>query len=509
MLGQTPNPMNSRLREPLPSLTLNRRSGTPLYRQLYEAYRQAILSGQLRACAQLPSTRDLARELGISRNTAMYAFDQLLAEGYVRGEVGSGTFVESGLIAKEGLAVGMQSLVHPRVEFSREILRTSGVTQLAASLPAIPFRTGLPALDRFPLEVWSRVVARASRHASSRDLNYGEPQGDLHFRSTIADYLRHFRAVKCEPEQIFILSGSQQALHLVARMILSDGDPAWIEDPCYPGIRWVLLALGARTISVHVDDQGMEVERAIELHKAPKLIYVTPSHQFPLGVTMSLGRRLALLNYARKVGSWVVEDDYDSEFRFSGRPLSSLQGLSPECVIYIGTFSKSLFPALRLGYVVLPQQLVDAFSGFRRATDYCAPYLTQAAVNQFIIDGHFAHHLRHMRALYSERQSVMLSALRRHFGDHLWVKGADTGMNLVAWLPESVSGTRASQLASKQGLLTIPLSIFYSSPPPRDGLFLGFAAINRQRMKDGVETLAKALNDILSLHLSTAKKAVT
>jgi GntR family transcriptional regulator / MocR family aminotransferase len=434
----------------------------------------------------------------------MNAFDQLLAEGYIRGEVGSGTFVESGLTRNEEIPRIQSDPIRPRAELSREVLRTASVIQLAASSPAIPFRTGLPALDRFPFKVWSRVVARASRQATSRDLNYGEPQGDLHLRSTIAEYLRHFRAVSCEPERIFILSGSQQALHLVARMILNEGDPAWIEDPSYPGARWALLALGAKVISVPIDDEGMVLERGIQLHKAPKLIYVTPSHQFPLGVTMSLNRRLSLLNWAKRVGSWVVEDDYDSEFRYSGKPLSSLQGLSPEYVIYVGTFSKSMFPALRLGYVVLPQQLVKTFSEFRRATDYCAPYLTQASVNQFIVDGHFAHHLHRMRALYADRQSVMLGALKQHFGDHLRVANAGTGLNLVAWLPESVSGIRASQLASERGLVTIPLSMFYSSPPRRDGLFLGFAAINQRQIREGVETLARALNGPLGLHAKSS-----
>jgi GntR family transcriptional regulator/MocR family aminotransferase len=283
--------MNNRLRAPLPSLALNPGSGTPVYRQLYAAYRDAILSGQLRGGTQLPSTRELALELGISRTTVMNGFDQLRAKGYIGGKAGSGTFVENGLARKQDPPVRKQSKPVHHTELSREALRTPSVPQLPASLPPIPFRTGLPAVDRFPHKEWSRLVARLSRNATSLNLKHGETQGDLNFRSTIAEYLRHFKGVRCDPEQIFILSGSQQALHLIVRLVLNEGDTACIEDPSYRSARRVLITLGARVMPVPVDDEGMQVERAFQPQKTPKLIYVTPSHQFPLGVTMSLSRR--------------------------------------------------------------------------------------------------------------------------------------------------------------------------------------------------------------------------
>jgi GntR family transcriptional regulator / MocR family aminotransferase len=232
----------------------------------------------------------------------------------------------------------------------------------------------LPAIDKFPLDLWSRTVAHCSRKMTSKNLNYTEPQGLLAFRSTIAEYLRNFRAVKCEPEQIFVVSGSQQALQLIAHTVVDENDPTWIEDPGYPGARSALSAVGAKLVPVPVDDEGLEVNKGRRLHPGPKVIYVTPSHQFPLGVTMSLKRRLALLDWARESRAYIIEHDYDSEFRFVSMPLSSLQGLSPEQVIYVGTFSKAMFPALRLGYFVVPQKLVPAFVASRRSNDFCAPF---------------------------------------------------------------------------------------------------------------------------------------
>jgi GntR family transcriptional regulator/MocR family aminotransferase len=334
---------------------------------------------------------------------------------------------------------------------------------------------------------------------TSKNLNYTEPQGLFAFRSTIAEYLRNFRAVKCEPEQIFVVSGSQQALQLIAHTVVDENDPIWIEDPGYPGARSALSAAGAKLVPVPVDDEGLEVDKGSRLHPGPKVIYVTPSHQFPLGVTMSLKRRLALLDWARESRAYIVEDDYDSEFRFVSMPLSSLQGLSPKRVIYVGTFSKAMFPALRLGYLVVPQKLVPAFIASRRSNDFCAPFLTQAAMNDFIVEGHFARHLRKMRTLYAERQLAMLSALKREFGNHLPTSNTDTGMDLVAWLPRSVLDTSACELASKRGIITMPMSVFYCTPPARSGLFLGFGAISETQIVEGVKKLRVALETLLIL----------
>ena len=492
--------MKTRLRTALPTLALDRHSTIPIYRQLYEGYRQAILTGQLRKDVQMPSTRELAIELRISRNSVMNAFDQLRAEGYIRGEHGSGTFVEGGGLSDEEShgkrTSGLRIL--PAGVVSREATRIGNASYMPASSPPIPFRRGLPALDEFPLALWSRIVARCSRKTTSEDLNYTEPQGSFVFRCTIAEYLRNFRAVKCDPEQIFVVSGSQQGLHLIAHTLLNEGDPVYMEDPGYPGARSAFLAVGAEVIPVSVDDEGMEVSKVIQFGHAPKLIYVTPSHQLPLGVTMSLGRRLTLLDWAEQTTACVIEDDYDSEFRFVSRPLSSLQGLSPEHVIYVGTFSKAMFPSLRLGYIVLPKSLVPAFSDSRRSNDFCAPFLTQAAMNEFITEGHFARHLRRMRVLYAERQSAMLTALRGEFGNQLQISNTDTGMDLILWLPKSINDTKASLLASKAGILTMPMSFFNSVSSRGGGLFLGFGAFNENQIWEGAKKLSRALLPLLS-----------
>jgi GntR family transcriptional regulator/MocR family aminotransferase len=492
--------MTTRLRTTLPTLALDRDSDIPIYRQLYEGYRQAILMGQLRKDAQLPSTRELALELRISRNSVMNAFDQLRAEGYIRGEAGSGTFVEAALLPDRWQPRRGKSghPIIPKDVMSREAARIGRAPYMPASAPPIPFRRGLPALDEFPLALWSQIVTRCCRKTKSGDLNYTEPQGSFAFRCTVAEYLRNFRAVKCEPEQILIVSGSQQGLQLIAHSLLNEGDPVCMEDPGYPGARSAFLAVGANVLPVPIDDEGIEINKAARLHRIPKLIYVTPSHQFPLGVTMSLRRRMSLLNWAEQSAVCVVEDDYDSEFRFVSRPLSSLQGLNPDRVIYLGTFSKAMFPSLRLGYVVLPKTLVPAFSNSRRSNDFCAPFLTQAAMNEFIVEAHFARHLRRMRALYAERQSALVVALRLEFANHLQISNTDTGMDLVAWLPASISDIRASQLASRAGILTMPMSFFYASPPERGGLFLGFGAINLSQIREGAKKLGHALHPLIS-----------
>jgi GntR family transcriptional regulator / MocR family aminotransferase len=490
--------MKTRLRTTLPTLALERQSSIPIYRQVYEGYRRAILTGQLAKNVQMPSTRELASELRISRNSVMNAFDQLRAEGYIRGEHGSGTFVEGGNFFTEELHGKEKSRrILPRDVMSREATRIANAAHLPASSPPIPFRRGLPALDEFPLALWSRIVTRCCRKTTSADLNYTEPQGYLAFRHTIAEYLRNFRAVKCDPDQIFVVSGSQQGLQLIAHALLNDGESVCMEDPGYPGARSAFLAVGANILPVPVDDEGMEVSKAIQFGYTPKHIYVTPSHQFPLGVTMSIRRRLSLLDWAEQTRACVIEDDYDSEYRFVSRPLSSLQGLRPESVIYVGTFSKAMFPSMRLGYVIVPPDLVRLFTDSRRSNDFCAPFLTQAAMNEFIVDGHFARHLRRMRALYAARQSAMLSALRGEFGEQVQISNTDTGMDLVLWLPKTTSDATASQFASKAGIITMPMSFLYSAAPRRSGLFLGFGAIDENQIKEAAKKLRRALVPLL------------
>ncbi|MGH3145626.1 MAG: PLP-dependent aminotransferase family protein, partial [Rubrobacter sp.] len=372
--------MVRRAAEVPPWVSLNPTSDAPYYRQLYEGVRSAILSGLLPVGTRLPSTRTLATELGVSRTTAVTAFDQLLAEGYLEGKVGSGTFV-AGSLPDDLLSV------RERVECesgpARSGRRLSGRGAMLAATPATAvrdrgspraFRPGVPALDEFPYAVWRRISGKVWRRPSGGLLGYGDPAGYWPLREAISGHLRTARGVRCLPEQVIVVSGSQQALDLAARVLLDPGDAVWVEDPGYTGARGALSGAGARLVPVPVDGEGLEVEKGIEREPDARLACVTPSHQYPLGVTMNLGRRLVLLGWAGSSGAWVVEDDYDSEYRYTGRPLEALQGLDTgERVLYVGTFSKVLFPALRLGYLVVPPDLIEAFTSARELTDRHPP----------------------------------------------------------------------------------------------------------------------------------------
>jgi GntR family transcriptional regulator/MocR family aminotransferase len=484
----------------LTSLELDHASSIPLYRQLYEALRTAILAGRLRAGARLPATRTLAGEFGISRNTVMNAYAQLLAEGYVEGEVGSGTYVartlpDELLYARAG-ATRMQLLSRRGRTLSRR-----GTLLAATRVPTPPFpgelkafRPGVPALDAFPYELWARLVARRWRRPQRALLGYGDPAGHRPLREAIASYLGAARAVACEASQVIVVAGSQQALNVAARMLLDEGEAAWIEDPGYLGTRGALLGAGARLIPVPVDAEGLDLEAGKARSPEARLIYVTPSHQYPYGVTMSLPRRLALLEWASRAGAWVLEDDYDSEYRYAGRPLAALQGLDREGrVIYLGTFSKVLFPALRLGYLVVPPDLVEAFVAARAMVDRHSPTLDQAALADFIAEGHFARHIRRMRGLYAERQAILVEAARQQLAGLLDVPPAEAGMHLVGWLPAGVDDVDASQRAAAHGVEAPPLSLYSLEPLRRRGLLLGYTAVGEKEIREGVQRLAKAL----------------
>jgi GntR family transcriptional regulator / MocR family aminotransferase len=485
----------------LPTIALDQTSALPLYRQLYNALRGAILAGQLKAGARLPATRALANALAISRNTVMNAYAQLLAEGYIEGEVGSGTYVartvpDELLQARAHTTEGQQL---PRVgqALSRRGARLASnqVPMSGFSTEFIAFRPGLPALDAFPYELWARLVARRWRRPQRSLLGYGDPTGYGPLREAIAAYLGEARAVRCQAQQVIVVAGSQQALDLTARMLLDEGDAAWIEDPGYLGARGALLGAGAQLIPVPVDDEGLDVASGAVASQNARLIYVTPSHQYPYGVTMSLRRRLALLEWASQASAWVLEDDYDSEYRYAGRPLAALQGLDGEGrVIYLGTFSKVLFPALRLGYMIVPPDLVDAFATARALVDRHSPAVDQAALADFINAGHFARHIRRMRALYAERQALLVDAARHELSGLLEVHSAEAGMHLVGWLPAGVDDVEASRRAAAYGVGAPPLSMYSLRPLRRGGLLLGYTAVGDREIRDGVQRLAKALH---------------
>jgi GntR family transcriptional regulator / MocR family aminotransferase len=483
----------------LPPVTVDRAAAKPLYRQIYDAYREAIVERRLRGGQRLPSTRALAVELRISRIPVLNAFEQLVAEGYFESRRGSGTFVASTL-SRDTSANGVAASLGVKRPGPRALAR--GPAALLRSTPEPwlggfgAFRLSEPAMDHFPITVWSRLIARHSRYTTRSAMVYGSPMGSLPFRQAVAAYLRTARAVRCEADQIMAVSGSQQALEITARVLLDPGQPVWVEEPGYGGARDALVMAGARLVPVPVDDSGLDVAAGIKRCPRARAAHVTPSHQYPLGVTMSPARRLQLLEWAQATGAWVIEDDYDSEYRYEGHPITALQGLDRDArVIYIGTFSKVLFPALRVGYVVIPPDLVGRFMAVRDAMDICPPALHPAVLADFIAEGHFARHLRRTRATYAERRSVLVEALRRELGGRLDVLGAQAGIHLTALLTTKGSRDRViSERAARDGLWTMPLSACYMGSPARQGLVLGYGGTTAAQMPAAVRRLRRALD---------------
>jgi GntR family transcriptional regulator / MocR family aminotransferase len=467
-----------------------------LTQSLYDELRTSILQGQLLPGTRLPSTRALAEERGVSRNTVLNAYEQLLAEGYVEARVGSGTCVARAL-PEELLTVRapVRAGGGARASLSRrgKLLASHPGRPLSAPRPRA-FESGLPDAAAFPFRTWTRLMARQWREPSYELLSYGDPAGYRPLREAIAAYVRTARAVRCDAEQVFIVSGSQQALDLTARLLIDPGDVALIEDPGYPGARVALSAAGAQIVPLPVDHDGADISRRAARTKDARLVFVTPSHQYPLGVTLSLRRRLALIEWASQRGAWIVEDDYDSEFRYRKKPLPSLQGLDAAGrVIYLGTFSKTLFPSLRLGFVVLPPELVEPFRRARTVVDGHSPVSEQAVLAEFIAGGHFARHIRRMRVLYEERQRVLVDAARRELGGLLDVKPLDGGMHLVGWLPEGADDVLVAEHAAEHGVHVVPLSRCAVGKSPRRGLLLGYAALTPAQIREGVRKLAAVL----------------
>ena len=477
-------------------LEIDRGSSEPRHRQIYFAIRHGILSGALRPGARLPATRTLARELVVSRNTVMAAFEQLHAEGYIEGRVGAGSFVSHRLPES---TLGARGRAEPRSGRSSE---RPGPSLRGARLIALsggrtrprPFSPGVPELEQFPFDDWARLLARRWRRPRRAFLVGGDPAGYRPLCQAIADYLATARAVSCSPEQVIVVSGTQQALDLAARVLIDPGDPVWIEEPGYPPTRAVLLAAGARPVPVPVDDEGLSVVQGRTLEPAARLVAVSPSHQFPLGVTMSLKRRLELLDQARAVDGFVLEDDYDSEYRYAGRPLAALQGLDRDGrVIYVGTMSKVMFPGLRVGYMVVPEQLIDAFLAVRALIDAHPSSIAQAALVDFIGGGHLTAHIRRMRTLYAERQAALIAAVEARLGDRLGLSPSAAGMHLVGRFGPRVDDRAIALAAAAAGIETPALSSYYQGPAAARGLLLGYAGVPEAAVAPAVARLAETI----------------
>ena len=480
-------------------------SNAPLYQALYNHMRAAILSGELTAGMKLPSTRALAEELNISRNTVLNAYRQLLAEGYLEGKEGSGTFVAH--VLPDYLLTTPRHDTHvtrsaqpPEADAFQPSFSERAKAQIAVSQPSSsgkrprPFLAEAPALDVFPYALWSRLVVRQARRMPQSNFMYQDSWGYRPLREAIVAHLMVSRQVHCTPEQVMIVQGSQSALDLAARVLVNPGDPVWLEDPGYSGARGAFLGAGANIIPVPVDREGLVVEVGVTRAPQARLVYLTPSHQFPLGVTMSIPRRLSLLDWAKRVNSYIIEDDYDSEFRFATRPLATLQGLDDaDRVIYIGTFSKVLFPSLRIGYMILPPALVDPFLKVRRLVDIHSPVLEQAALAEFMMEGHFVRHLRRMRTLYAGRRRALVEAAREL---PLEIDSAEAGIHCVGWLPDGMDDRTLASRAVDYDLNLTPISSFGIEPLVRKGFLLGYGVYDVQEIKDGIKLLGDLLKSV-------------
>ena len=481
-----------------PVIPVNNDKSTPMYIQLYDWFRSAIIHGQLSPGQRIPSSRHLALDLQISRITVLTAFEQLYAEGYLESSVGSGTYVAKSIPNH----AAKLTLVASRATASTPRHGTRRISELGAkflSAPTIPrglraFQVGLPALDSFPKTTWSRLAIRHSRHTRKELMAYGDPMGRLACRQAIAEYLSVVRGVRCQPDQIMIVSGSQQALDFAARVLLDPGDPVWLEEPCDLGAVRAFAAAGARLVPVRVDQEGLDVNRAIKRCPDARVAVVTPSHQFPLGMTMSATRRVLLLDWATRNGSWIVEDDDDNEFRFGVPPIASLQGLDRDArVIYVGTFSKVLFPSLRIGYLIIPSDLIPAFSRVRETSDIFPPPLHQEVLTDFIREGHLERHIRRMRMLYMERHNTLVAEIRKRLGPGFEVVTANTGTYLVMLLRKNLQDTIVAEKAARADISTIPLSVCYQEEPRKQGLILGYGGVNRKQIQNGLSKLSAIL----------------
>jgi GntR family transcriptional regulator / MocR family aminotransferase len=482
----------------LPVVGVDRSSKRPLHRQIYEGFRTNIVEGNLPPGQQVPSTRVLAAELKVSRIPVLAGYAQLLAEGYFEARVGAGTFVCRSLPDQVAAAERRDKRAAPRCAAPRQIARAALAIPPHNPLPWMhglgSFCLGQPAYDQFPFQIWASLVSRHVRSPRARELHYAGPMGLERLRNAISNYLRTARAVRCDPCQVMIVAGSQQALEISARVLLNPGDSAWMEEPGYWMTRRVLNAADCRIVPVPVDHEGLDVAAGIKRCREAKAAFVVPSHQFPLGTTMSAARRLQLLDWAETSGAWIIEDDYDSEYRYDSMPIASLQGLD-DCarVIYIGTFSKILFPAIRIGYVVIPEDLVDRFASIRNLTDLGPPHLYQAVLSDFIEEGHFARHIRRMRLLYSERRNALVESIRREFGNSLKILGAEAGIHLVVTLPRGFRDLEIAQRAALEKLWLAPLSSSYLGPAAHLGFILGFGGTPARDMPAAVRHMKSLL----------------
>jgi GntR family transcriptional regulator/MocR family aminotransferase len=498
-LSRTPTP------DPAIAIRLDRHAGRPLYRQVYDRLREAILGGVLRPGARLPSSRSLASQLAVARGTVELAYDMLSGEGYIVGRAAAGSIVTPGLDSALPSAGGRAQVNAAKVKSGqgeesghvkpgRMKRPASGGAAILPGVAPLPFQLGLPALDAFPRKVWSRLAARHARSLSTAAMTQHDKAGDASLRREIVAYLAIARGITCEIEDVFVTAGFQGALTLIFLALLQRGDPVWIEDPGYFRARELLDLLGARLVPVPVDGEGLRVADGVRRCPEARLAMITPAHQCPLGMALSLPRRLELLAWAQRHGSFIIEDDYDSEFRYTGRPLPALKSLdADERVLYAGTFSKVLFPGLRMGYLVVPRAERARFRAAAALTSLLPAPADQATVADFMEAGHFARHIRRMRQLYGERRAALAGALRAAFGARAAVALEPGGMHLVMRLATEESDAAPARRANDAGLAVTALSAFTVSTSCPPSLVLGFTNIPAGTARREAERLRRAL----------------
>lgn len=472
-------------------------AGGPVIRQVYDQVRGAIHAGALKPGGRLPSSRDLARRLGVARASVVAAYDLLLAEGYAEGRPGSGTYVCGDLSGVLDLKAPKAPPSAPPPEPPAGALALDGVTFPPTEQGQRMFSNGRTLMDARALDAWAASTRRALKTLDPIHFGYSDPRGEPRLRAAVADYLRAARGVVCEPDQVIVTSGAQHAVDIAIRVLLQPGDPVWMEDPGYQPTWHALKAAGAELHPIPVDRAGLDVAAGVAAAPKARLAFVTPSHQYPLGVTLSMGRRLELLAWARAAGAWIVEDDYASEFRYSGPPLASLQSLDGgERVIYVGTLNKALFPGLRLGYMVAPCSLAGALAKARQLTDRQPPTITQAVVLDFMESGQFAAHIRRRRLAYRAQRDALAEALRTRLVDRVEVDVPDQGLHLMAFLKDGRDDVAAEAAAAARGLTARATTPLYRKADPRPGLMLGFSGFPARSMAAGVARLAEALTDL-------------
>jgi GntR family transcriptional regulator/MocR family aminotransferase len=479
----------------LAGMKISKDSDTPLYQQVYDQFREMILDKRLRPGDRLPSTRSLSAGIAVSRTVITLSFEQLILEGYLVGKTGSGTFV-AGTIPDHLTLTGKSGSIHSKLagrhfELAKDVLPKEIMSRNSNREDIIPFQIGTASFDFFPYKIWQQVGNGVLKKFRNFNLGYDDALGYWPLRLEIAGYLRQARAVKCDTEQVIVVTGSQQGLNLITECLLKKGDTVWMEDPGYHGAKFSFLNREVKIYPVPVEKDGIKIRQAMKECREAKLAYVTPSHQFPLGGTLSLPKRLQLLDWAKRRNMWILEDDYDSEFRYEGRPLASLQGLDTEgCVIYSGTFSKVLYPGLRLAYLVLPSlEMVEEFKKVKAMLDRQSPILDQIILSKFISEGHFLRHLRKMRLLYDERQQNLIHIAKELVGDYLNVQPSAAGMNLTAWISKKIDLQKLKSEFKKQNLI-IPFIRDYAMGNfnPR-AIMLGYTAFSKYKIRTGLEKL--------------------